>query len=115
MSINEIASALIIDKTLLNFFYKRELEVGAALVNAKVGHVALKMAISGDSPTMTQFWLSRRANWKETTVTEATVEIRDISEARKKLLGDKPKTLEGTYEVVETTPSFEVAGPGTRQ
>ena len=99
MSPKEIATALLIDKTLLLFYYKRELESGTALVNAKVGHVALKMALSGDSPTMTQFWLSRRASWKETTVTEATVEIRDVSEARRKLLGDK-SVLEGVYETV---------------
>ena len=100
MTPKEIAASLIIDKTLLTFYYKRELESGAALVNAKVGAVALKMALAGDSPTMTQFWLSRRANWKETSVTESTVEIRDVSEARKKLLGDKPqeRIIEGVYE-----------------
>jgi len=120
LTAKDISASLLIDPVLLKFYYKRELEVGSAQVNAKVAHVALKMALTGESPTMTQFWLSRRAGWKETTVTESTVEVRDVSEARNKLLGPKPKpAIEGEYtEVVldkKVEPSIAAPSTDTRQ
>jgi len=58
---------------LLTFYYKRELDLGAVMINAKVGAVALKMALSGTDSDMTKFWLKSRAGWKETSVVEKTV------------------------------------------
>jgi len=51
----DIAAALLIELPLLKFYYRRELEIGATLVNAKVGHVALQMALDGQNPNMTMF------------------------------------------------------------
>lgn len=87
MTIDEIAKVMLIDKKLLYFYYKHEIETAVAIVNTKVAHVALKMALAGDSPSSTQFWLKHRANWKETTVIEAKVEVTDATRAREKLLG----------------------------
>ena len=42
----EIAEIMLIELILLRFYYRHELAAGAAKVNAKVGHVALKMALS---------------------------------------------------------------------
>ncbi len=95
MKESEIAEALLIEEHLLRFYYKRELNLGAVLVNAKVGQVALKMALSGTDPEMTKFWLKSRAGWKETAVVENKVEIKhEVAEARSKLLGTRPMTLE---------------------
>lgn len=99
LTVKEISAALFIEVPILKFYYKHEIDAGAALVNAQVGHVALKMALSGDSPTMTQYWLTRRANWKETQVIEQTIDVREVGQAREKLLGTK-KAIEGDYEVM---------------
>ena len=89
MGNREIAVALLIEQKLLEFYYKRELEIGSAMINAKVGHVALKMAMSGNDAEMTKFWLKSRAGWKETSVVEKTIEIKEVSSARSKLLGKR--------------------------
>ena len=97
----EIAASLLIDLKLLEFYYKRELEVGAVLVNAKVGATALKMALSGVDPDMTKFWLKARAGWKETSVVEKKIEITEISSARAKLLGTAPLTIDNATQCVD--------------
>jgi hypothetical protein len=94
MAEKDIALALLIDEKLLRFYYKRELDLGTVLINAKVGHVALKMAMSGTDADMTKFWLKTRAGWKETSVVEKTVEIKDVSSARAKLLGPRPAVID---------------------
>jgi len=97
----EVAEMMLIELVLLRFYYRREIAVGASKVNAKVGHVALKMALSGREPSMTQFWLKSRAGWKETSVVENTHEIKETSSAREKLIGPRPTTIENaTGEVV---------------
>jgi hypothetical protein len=104
MTTEEISKSLLIDKKLLEFYYDRELNIGAVMVNAKVGVVALKMAMSGDCPEMTKFWLKSRAGWKETAVIEQKVEVTEVSQARQKLLGQPPKQdntiIEGDATVV---------------
>lgn len=72
MSPHDIAAVLRIEPKLLNKFYKYELETASARINDKVAKVALQMALSGAMPDMTKFWLTRRAGWKETKVTEIT-------------------------------------------
>ena len=102
MTEKDVANALLIDEGLLTFYYKRELDLGAVMINAKVGAVALKMALSGTDSDMTKFWLKSRAGWKETSVVEKTVEIKDVSTARAKLLGPRPVTIEnGTSNIVD--------------
>ena len=49
---------------------KEAIERGRAQAHMKVANVAYKMAISGQTPAMTMFWLKARARWKETRVTE---------------------------------------------
>jgi hypothetical protein len=46
------------------------IERGRANTNKKVTNVAYQMAISGQHPSMTMFWLKCRARWKETVTTE---------------------------------------------
>jgi hypothetical protein len=104
MTTKEVADCLIIDEKLLRFYYKHEIETAVALVNAKVGHVALKMALKGDSPSSTQFWLKTRAGWKETQVVESKVEITEVTSAREKLLGPRPPIDGECVEVQELTP-----------
>jgi len=57
--------------------------------------------------------LKTRANWKETTAVEVTVDTKEISEARSKLLGPKP--IEGEYTDVTIQKSLEGPSAGTVQ
>jgi integrase len=53
------------DKTLRKHF-RRELDTAMAKANATVANKAYQMAIAGNPPAATIFWLKCRANWKET-------------------------------------------------
>lgn len=72
MAPTDIAAILRIETKLLKKYYDYELETAGARVNNAVAKIALQMALSGASPDMTKFWLTRRAGWKETKVTEIT-------------------------------------------
>lgn len=41
-----------------------ELKLGAQMVTAKIAMVAVEMALSGDHPQMTRWWLQVHAGWK---------------------------------------------------
>jgi len=68
----DIALALNIELKLLKKYYVKELTVSQHLPNVMVAKVALQMAMSGQSPDMTKFWLKTRAKWKETAAVELT-------------------------------------------
>ena len=89
----EVASALLIDPALLRFYYAYEIGNAVAIVNSKVGHVALKMALDGEHPDMTRFWLRSRGKgaWTETQKTEIKIDTTEVSQAREKLLGPRPE------------------------
>lgn len=72
MSVQDIAAILRIEPKLLKKYYQYEIETATARINSSVAKIALQMALSGAMPDMTKFWLTRRAGWKETKVTEIT-------------------------------------------
>jgi hypothetical protein len=72
MSIKQISDILLIEEKMLKLFYKRELEGAAPYVNLAVSKKALEMALSGNHPEMTKFWLKTQAGWRETSNVEVT-------------------------------------------
>jgi hypothetical protein len=52
-------------KTLRKHF-RTELDRGAAEANSQVARAMFRMAVSGDHPSATIFWLKCRAGWRET-------------------------------------------------
>src|SRR5258706_14960820 len=51
-------------KTLRKYF-RGELDRGAPEANSQVARTLFKMAISGEHPSATMFWLKCRAGWRE--------------------------------------------------
>jgi hypothetical protein len=47
----------------LTKYYKHNLSIGREKRTARVAGVAYEMAISGESPSMTTFWLKTQAGW----------------------------------------------------
>lgn len=72
MTPGQISDILLIEEKLLKKFYNRELAGAAPYVNLAVSKKALEMALSGNHPDMTKFWLKTRAGWKETNNIELT-------------------------------------------
>lgn len=68
----QISDILVIEESLLKQFYKRELAGASPYVNLAVSKKALEMALSGNHPDMTKFWLKTRAGWRETNNVEIT-------------------------------------------
>ena len=54
-----------IDEKSLRKHFRRELDTAADKTNAAVANKAYQMAIAGDPPAATFFWLKCRAGWKE--------------------------------------------------
>jgi len=55
--------------------FRRELDIGSELQNARVAGVAYRMAMSGNDPGMTRFWLRSRAKWRDFDGTGGTTAI----------------------------------------
>lgn len=68
----QISDILLIEESLLKVYYKRELAGASPYVNLAVAKKALEMALSGQHPDMTKFWLKTRAGWRETNNVELT-------------------------------------------
>jgi hypothetical protein len=68
----EIARVVRIDPKTLRKHFREQLDTAAIRANGAVAETAYKMAVSGERPTMTMFWLKCRAGWKETQVQEHT-------------------------------------------
>ena len=58
-----IAKIMGISNATLNNFYSHNLTVGKEKLTARVAGVAYEMAVSGESPSMTTFWLKTQAGW----------------------------------------------------
>lgn len=54
-----------IDQKTLRKLFRHELDTAAGKANAAVANKAYQMAVNGDPPAATFFWLKCRANWKE--------------------------------------------------
>ena len=67
-----IAKIMGISNVTLNKYYSHNLLVGREKRTARVAGVAYEMAISGESPSMTTFWLKTQAGWspKHTVIVE---------------------------------------------
>ena len=68
----DIAQSLRIAAKTLRKHFRQELDLGATKANATVAQSAFKMAISGQYPAMTMFWLKCRAGWRETAILQHT-------------------------------------------
>ena len=58
-----IAKIMGISNATLNKYYSHNLTVGKEKRTARVAGVAYEMAVSGESPSMTTFWLKTQAGW----------------------------------------------------
>jgi len=58
-----IAKIMGISNATLNKYYAHNLSVGKEKRTARVAGVAYEMAVSGESPSMTTFWLKTQAVW----------------------------------------------------
>lgn len=58
-----IAKIMGISNATLNKYYAHNLSVGKEKRTARVAGVAYEMAVSGESPSMTTFWLKTQAGW----------------------------------------------------
>ncbi len=92
-----VAKIMGISNATLNKYYAHNLAVGKEKRTARVAGVAYEMAVSGESPSMTTFWLKTQAGWspKHTVVVEdRTFDIKwaqdaaDIADANQ-MLRDK--------------------------
>ncbi len=72
LGLMDIASSLNLPPAEVKEKYTKELTNGAALANISVAHTAYKLAVSGECPDMTRFWLRSRAGWTEKTIVEHT-------------------------------------------
>jgi len=54
-----------VDEKTLRKHFRHELDTAAQKANAAVANKAYQMAIAGDPPAATFFWLKCRANWRE--------------------------------------------------
>ena len=96
-----IAKIMGISNATLNKYYSHNLLVGREKRTARVAGVAHEMAVSGESPSMTTFWLKTQAGWspKHTVVVEdRTFDIKwsdkeaDIADANQ-ILRDKDEKV----------------------
>ena len=62
-----IARALGIDEKTLRKHFRRQLDSSADKANAQVGATLFKLAISGNCPAASIFWMKSRLGWRETT------------------------------------------------
>ena len=91
----DIATVIGIDPKTLRRHYREELDTGHIKANSKIAESLYRKAM-GDGPqsvTACIFWLKTRAQWKETTVQEQTVNLTPtliISQA-----GDPSRNMEG--------------------
>ena len=67
-----------IDEKTLRKHFRHELDTAADKANAAVANKAYQMAIAGDPPAATFFWLKCRAGWKETDRLDLNANIRAI-------------------------------------
>ena len=74
MNQDQIAATLGISDVTLRTYYREYLDSGLEIANAKVARKAYEMALSGDHPAMTMFWLKTRARWRETDRLEVTIQ-----------------------------------------
>lgn len=61
----QIALVLGVSESTLQKYYNTELKSGRVLALARVGQTAYNMAISGEQPAMTMFFLKCRGGWRE--------------------------------------------------
>jgi hypothetical protein len=67
MKYDSIARRLRIRSTkTLSKHFREELDAGETEANAQVAQTLFQMAISGEQPASTMFWLKTRAGWRET-------------------------------------------------
>ena len=61
----DIGRVLGISHVTLRKYYEPELDTAAIQANAKVAETCYAMAVSGQHPAATFFWLKTRAGWRE--------------------------------------------------
>jgi hypothetical protein len=93
-----IAKIMGISNRTLTKYYKHNLAIGREKRTARVAGVAYEMAISGESPSMTTFWLKTQAGWSpkhHIVIEDKTFDIQwaedeeDIADANRRVLVTK--------------------------
>lgn len=77
---SDIALALGIVENTLKKHYRAELVEGKARANSAVKAAAYKMAVSGQCPAMTIFWLKTQCRWREPQEIDVTSGGRPLGE-----------------------------------
>lgn len=82
-----IARRLGITEPTLKKHYEEELRFGLESANCAVGKTLFDMAISGECPSATFFWLKTRGGWREAKepLNDSEVEAIDIADALVKI------------------------------
>lgn len=62
----DIGRVIDISHVTLRKYYQQELDTAVIRANAKVAETCYAMAVSGQHPAATFFWLKTRAGWRET-------------------------------------------------
>lgn len=101
MTQGNIAKVLGISEKTLRAHYAEHLEWGAELALARVAQTAYNMAISGDYPAMTMFYLKTRGGWRETANLDINVNIRDKAIELARSLGLPDADVEETIAEIE--------------
>ena len=66
ISQEDIGNVIGVSHTTLRKYFESEIATAAIQANAKVAETCYAMAVSGQHPAATFFWLKTRAGWRET-------------------------------------------------
>lgn len=80
-----IARSININRSTLEKYYQKELTNSGEVANLRVAGTAYRLAVSGDCPAATFFWLKTRAKWRETTRHEHSYEHLSDDELRRQV------------------------------
>lgn len=86
MSDQDIAHVVDISEATIKRRFRKELDEGRSIAKSAVQQTAYKMAVGGNCPAMTIFWLKTQCRWREVSSDEKTNEtnaapINSISKA----------------------------------
>lgn len=77
---------------------------GRAKALSKVSQTAYQMAVDGEHPQMTQFWLKTQGGWHETTIVEHRVEEESAASLAEVLMDEFETFLSKTIDVTPMEP-----------
>lgn len=101
----DICNILDITKPSLHKHYRREIDLGFAQANARVGESLFRQATEGGNVAAAIFWMKARAGWREKQEIIVESTARELSDAE--LLAIATGSSEGDDEAEEITPESD--------